>query len=189
MNKIVILLAGLLFTCLGAAQSLYDEGNFQSLVADKKAFRVGDPITILVVESARAESRAGTGSERGTNISASVSDSISSHSAGLGIGASSGGDAVTKRTGFLSAQLSVVVYKKDQNGLLYVKGEQSIIINGEEQKIQIDGAVRNEDVSRDNSVLSNRLLNAKIEFAGEGVVGNEQDTGVVYKVLSWLGLL
>jgi len=173
----------------GLTESLYEETNYQSLVADKKAFRVGDSLTVLVVEAARAESRAGTGSEMGTSINASASDNISNHNAALGINGSSGGDAVTSRHGFISAQLAVSVMSIKPNGMFSVQGEQTIVINGEEQKIMISGSVRQEDISRENTILSNRLTNAKIEFSGDGVVGEAQDTGIFYKVLQWLGIM
>ena len=171
------------------AENLYDEKSFQSLVADKKAFRVGDSLTVVVVEAAKAESRAGTGSENATNISASTDDNLVNQSYGINLGAASGGDAVTSRHGFLSAQLAVSVIAVNDNGLLKVKGEQTIVINGEEQKIMISGAVRKEDIGKDNTVLSNRLTNAHIEFSGDGVVADAQDTSVIYKIFQWLGLI
>lgn len=176
-------------TNFSMAENLYNEATYQSLVADKKAFKIGDSLTILVVEAAKAESRAGTGSEMGTNMRAGVSDSVSTHNVGLGIGSSSGGDAVTSRHGFLSAQLAVTVMAIDNNDLFDVSGEQTIIINGEEQKIVITGKVRRMDISKNNTILSNRLTNAKIEFSGDGVVGEAQDTGIFYKVFQWLGLV
>jgi flagellar L-ring protein FlgH len=171
------------------AESLYDPKSFQSLVADKKAFKVGDALTVMVVESARAESRAGTGSENSSKIGLGVQDTIVSKNVGFNVGGSSGGDAVTSRHGFLSAQLAVVIREIDPNGILYVVGEQTIIINGEEQKIMISGGVRQEDIATNNTVISSRLTNAHIEFSGEGVVGEAQRTGVFYQVFQWLGLI
>lgn len=191
-NKFInslLLLGCLMMSAHSLAESLYEESTFQALVADKKAFKVGDSLTVLVVESARAESRAGTGSNMGTNINANVSDTVSSHNAGLGVGASSGGDAVTSRLGFLSAQLAVTVTEIDPSGMLKVTGEQTIVINGEEQKIVISGSVRQEDISKNNTLLSNRLTNAHIEFSGDGIVSKAQDTGIFYKIFQWLGLM
>ncbi len=172
-----------------SAESLYNEKSFQSLVADKKAFKVGDSLTILVVEMARAESRAGTGSENNTTIRANASGNSTTIKNGLGISAASSGDAVTSRHGFVSAQLAVSVISVDINGQLNVSGEQVIVINGEEQKIVISGLVRKEDINKDNTILSNRLTKAHIEFSGDGVVADAQSKSIFHKIFSWLGLV
>lgn len=46
------------------AQSLYDEATFKALTADHKAFRVGDVLTVQVVENAMATANADTGTQR-----------------------------------------------------------------------------------------------------------------------------
>lgn len=173
----------------GHSESLYDAAKYQSLVSDNIAFKVGDTVTVVIVESAKAESRAGTGSEKNTSINAQVNDSVSSHKAGLGIGAATSGDAVTSRVGFLSAKLTVRVIEVTDSNLLKVQGEQSIIINGEEQKIMVSGAIRRQDIDNNNTILSNRLTEAKIEFAGEGVVSDAQKSNVFYQLFEWLGVI
>lgn len=171
------------------AENLYEESSFQALVSDRKAFRVGDSLTVIVVEAAKAVSRAGTGSESSTDIAAGSKDNDLIQSGSFSLGAQSGGDAVTSRHGFLSAQLAVTVTALNSNGQLEVAGEQTIVINGEQQKIMISGNVRKSDISKDNTIASNRLTNAHIEFSGDGVVGKAQDTSIFYKVFQWLGLI
>ena len=52
------IVAGLfLWQSLAAAQSLYDEKTFVPLTADRKAFRVGDLLTVQVFETASAYAR------------------------------------------------------------------------------------------------------------------------------------
>ncbi|HRI55574.1 MAG TPA: flagellar basal body L-ring protein FlgH, partial [Anaerolineae bacterium] len=46
------------------AQSLYEPGAYQSLAADHKAFRIGDVVTVQVIENASAAANADTGSRR-----------------------------------------------------------------------------------------------------------------------------
>ena len=43
------------------AESIIDVENYQGLTSDKRSFRVGEPLVILVVEATVAESSAGTG--------------------------------------------------------------------------------------------------------------------------------
>ena len=53
-----------------------------------------------------------------------------------------------------------------------MQGQQGLVINGEEQSISVEGTLRTEDIDSDNTVLSNRLTNARIEFTGEGIVSD-----------------
>lgn len=172
-----------------ATGSLFTESEYKPLYADKRAFRVGDSLMILISESAKAESKAATGSERDTSISASARDSINQVGVGLGVGAGSSGDARTARQGFLNARLAASVVGKTDIGHLVIRGEQSIVINGEEQKITIFGKVRPEDIHKDNTIPSFRINEAKIEFSGDGVVSDAQKSGIVYRILSWLGVI
>ena len=74
-------------------------------------------------------------------------------------------------------------------GDLIVKGEQHITVNHEDQVITLQGVIRPEDVSADNSILSTRIANAKIIYTGQGSVTESQKHGFIYKFLSFLGLV
>tara|TARA_B100000745_G_C20103541_1_gene377559 strand:- start:148 stop:723 length:576 start_codon:yes stop_codon:yes gene_type:complete len=186
------LLASLLWLGVASAvvaESLYDEASYRPMVADKRASRVGDSLTVLIIENASAQTSAGTDSSRSVDLGATVSDTISEHRVSSGISGNRAGDASTARQGRLKGQLTVTVKEITENGRLRVGGEQLIVINGEQQKIGIEGYVRSEDVSSDNTILSVRLSDAKIEYTGEGDISDTQRKGIIAKALSWLGLL
>lgn len=171
------------------AENLFNEKEFQSLTADKKAHRIGDTVTIMIVERATAESRAATGTQKSLEIKGSASDQHNFPKVGVGIGMQSSGDAVTRRNGFVSGQITVTVLNVNDLGHLVVKGQQQIVINGEEQSIKVQGTLRQEDIQANNTVLSTRLTNAQIEFIGAGIVSDTQKRGLIASIFNWLGIL
>ncbi|MEW8119974.1 MAG: flagellar basal body L-ring protein FlgH, partial [Candidatus Thiodiazotropha sp.] len=108
------------------------------------------------------------------------------HDATLGIGNDSSGGGTINRTGRLMASVSVTIEKILDNGEMVVKGEQSIEFNNENQFIHVEGRVRPEDISAENTVLSTRLADAKIRYVGEGLLGRSQEPGLVTKFFNWI---
>ena len=183
--------AAILLTAIPSIQAadLFDPDNYRNMAVDQRAFRVGDSVTLVIVENAKAKSSAGTGGDKRFSLSADSADVINSNSASANIGAASRGDASTTRHGFLTAQLSLTVVGKNPYGNLIVSGEQKIAINGEEQEIIVNGVLRPEDIDRNNRALSTSLSSADIQFTGEGTVGSAQSHNIFYNVLTWLGIL
>lgn len=172
-----------------ASNSLITPDQYRGIAADRRAYRVGDTLTVIVVEAAQAEAQADTGANRQTQVQGSAQNWTGTHTLGLGIGGSTDGAGKTSRQGVLRAELSVRVTAVEPHGLLRVRGNQTITINGEQQKIAIKGLVREDDISADNTIESNRLSDASIEFVGKGDVSNSEKENVLYKVLNWLGLI
>lgn len=172
-----------------SAESRIDVNNYRALTSDRRAYRVGEPVVVLVVESTSAESAAGTGARSDTGITGQMYDSVSDHEAGLGIGGHSDGAGQTTRRGRAFTQLSTRIEETLPNGLLRIAGEQNLVVNGENQRIVIRGIVRAEDINKDNTLLSNRIADASIEIAGDGVIDDAQRQNIIYRVLSWLGLV
>jgi flagellar L-ring protein precursor FlgH len=171
------------------AGSLIDPDHYRGVAADRRAFNVGDSLTVLVLESAQAESKAATGLSDQTALGVNASDPAGSHNLSLGVSGSDDGSGQTARQGQLRAQIGVRVVKVEPHGQLRVRGTQNIVINGESQKITLDGLVRSEDIAPNNTVLSTRLSDAHIEFTGEGVVSDTQDQSIFYRLFHWLGLI
>jgi len=172
-----------------AQESLISTDTYRGIAADRRAYRVGDILTVNVLEAARARSSANTDAGSDLRISASASTPGYRGAASAGLGASSAGGAETSRAGELRTQLSVRVLEVLADGTLAVEGAQSLIINGEDQRITLSGLVRPEDIRADNSLWSHRIANARVEFSGSGVVSESQRTSIVYRVLKWMRLL
>jgi len=172
-----------------SAQSLYDEKSYRPLTADNKAFRVGDVLTVQVVENSAASANADTGTRRSNNMSAQIDrPRLGPTSVGVSVSGDFDGGGKTARAGKLLAQLSVTVREILPNGDLRVSGEQLLLINEEQQRIDLEGRVRPQDISDGNVVVSSRLADAKINYVGQGDVADRQKPAWWRKVFDWLGL-
>ncbi|HCB15275.1 MAG TPA: flagellar basal body L-ring protein, partial [Gammaproteobacteria bacterium] len=66
------------------------------------------------------------------------------------------------------------------NGNLAIRGEKMLTLNQGEEVVQISGVIRPEDIQTDNSILSSQVADAKITYAGNGVLADAN-------TVSWLG--
>ena len=174
---------------VASAQSLYDEKTFRPLTADNKAFRVGDVLTIQVIENASASANADTGTRRANNVTAQLSrPKLGPVAVGIATSGDFDGGGSTARTGKLLAQLSVTVREVLANGDLRVAGQQLLLINEEQQRIDLEGRVRPQDISDGNVVVSSRLADARINYVGLGDLADRQRPAWWRKVVDWLGL-
>jgi len=172
-----------------ARQSLIDPATFRGPAADQRAHRVGDLLTVLVLETTRARSQAATGSDRGTDLGVDFSSPSAQYQAELGVRNKTKGAGETTRVGELRAQITVRIIAIEANGVMRISGSQSLIVNKEEQQINLSGLVRQEDISAVNTVWSSRIAEADVSLAGKGVVSAAQRRNVISTVFAWLGLL
>ena len=171
-----------------ATGSLWPADDHVFFYADKKALRVGDIITVRIVESAQASNTADTDLSRSSSANASFStffgkkkflnlfklgeDLLTTSSENNHQGAGS-----TTRSGELTATMTAVVRDVLPNGNLVVQGTREVLVNYEQQIITLTGIVRPLDVDRDNVVLSTQLADASITIGGLGVVADKQRSG------------
>lgn len=172
-----------------AQESLIDPGSYRGIAADRRAYRVGDILTVNVLEAARARSSAATDANSDVRVRASGATNGFRGAASGALSAGSTGGAETSRAGELRTQLSVRVVEVLPDGMLAIEGMQSLVINGEDQKIMLSGLVRPEDIRTDNSLWSHRIADARVEFSGTGVVSQSQRQSLIYRTLKWLRLL
>ena len=171
-----------------ATGSLWPADDHVFFYADRKALRVGDIITIRVIENASANNAADTDLSRTSSIEAGFStffgkqkflnlfklgdDLVKSTSDN-----SNKGSGATTREGQLTATITAVVKQVMPNGNLVIQGTRAVAVNHEEQYITITGVIRPLDVSRDNVVLSSQVADANIAIGGSGVVADKQRSG------------
>ena len=172
-----------------APGSMIDPDRYLGLAADRRAHEIGDTLTVVVTETARATASAGTDADNDVRLAGSVQTKHASHAIGLGLSGSDTGTGATSRAGTLQAQLAVRVVSIEGDGMLRIHGEQVVVINGEKQHFSLTGLVRAQDISASNTILSNRISEASIEFAGAGDVSSAQRRSLIYRITKWLGLL
>jgi flagellar L-ring protein precursor FlgH len=158
-----------------------------SLFADQKGHKVGDILTVLIVETTQAQKSTLTKTKSGTQNTASSSGRLDFLKVwDLDAQNQSDGEGSTQRSGTLQARITVRVTEIDANGFLIVEGTRSVKVNGEEEKITLHGAVRPKDVSSDNTVLSTFLADATIDYTGQGVLANAERPGIITRVFNWI---
>jgi flagellar L-ring protein precursor FlgH len=175
-------------TAAATQQSLIDPATFRGPAADQRAYRVGDVLTVVVLEATTARSQAGTDSDRSTDFTASLTNSHLPYNTHLGLDGKHSGVAETTRVGQLSAQITVRVTGIEPNGMMRVSGKQLMVINGEHQSITLSGLVRTEDISATNTIWSYQIADADVSVAGQGSVSEAQRRSLVTRILGWLGL-
>ncbi len=161
------------------------------LFSDRKARRVNDIITIKVVESATAKKKAATKLSKQNEVGAGISglvgleDLLARYNPNMELGSMIDakhnskftGSGETERSGKLVATISAVVTEVLPNGNLAIEGRKEIQVNDETQILVITGIVRPDDIASDNSVLSSRIAQTRIQFIGKGVATSRQRPG------------
>jgi flagellar L-ring protein precursor FlgH len=179
------------------SESLLEREGYRPLVSDQRALRPGDNLTVLITESAVASTTAKTTTNKEGTVSAALAANATRNGNSYGRALSGSADltedfkggGTIERTGKLLARLTVLVEAVEPNGTLVVRGEQDIVVNEERQRIAVSGRVRPQDIGTDNTVLSTRLSQARIEMTGQGLLAEKQKPGILTRFLDWLGIL
>jgi flagellar L-ring protein precursor FlgH len=181
-----------------------DNAPLGDLYADPKARRVGDVVTIKIVESSSATNNADTNTGRNTSLQASIDSFLGLEKkytdpsspnykayprinpfgkVDANFDSTFKGSGSTSRSGDLTAYVTARVSGVMPNGDLHVQGFREIRVNHENQIISVEGFVRSRDISAENVVLSTYLADARITYSGTGIVNDKQRPGWLTRVL------
>jgi flagellar L-ring protein precursor FlgH len=184
-----------LLACLAAgaaapavADNLYKPNTYQALASDVRARRAGDLITVMVYENASASSTADTSAGRDASVSVGLNRATKAIAGGLTTTNTMDGRGRTQREGKVVAQITVTVKEVGANGDLLIAGEQMLEINDEKQRIFVEGRIRPQDIMENNAVLSTRIANARIRYAGQGDLSDHQRPAWWQRFLTWFGV-
>lgn len=166
--------------------SLYSEATYQSLVEDHRAKFLGDTLTVLIHEAATAVSKADTDTDKNSKISVRASDTHNTVGGDFRGSSEFDGGGVERRSGEVIGKISATVEAILPSGELFVRGEQVISLNNETQTIFLEGRVRPQDISADNTILSTRLADSNIKFQGDGLLSRKETPGLISRALEWL---
>lgn len=155
-------------------------------LSDRLPLRVGDIVTVLIDESTVAQERV----TRVASSDRSLDLAVGADLGPIGSGSASGATALdgssrdvgdATRTGDFVAVLSVRVTSVEPNGVVHIEGTKAVTIDGREQEFQLSGALRSQDVSASNVVLSSRLADAQVVYNGEAI---DPKRGIIGKIIS-----
>ena len=161
------------------ANALWRPGS-RAFFKDQRAAQVGDIVTVLVTmndsaDFSNATTTTRTGSESAgmpnlfgmeallpkTIVDPSKLVTSSSTNANTGTGQIKRAEAVTLR-------LAGVVTQVLPNGNLVISARQEFRVNTELRELQVSGVIRPQDIASDNTVLHDRMAEARIAYGGRG---------------------
>lgn len=163
-----------------------------SLYTDMRAQKVGDLITVLIVESASAQNAVKTDVKKSSQFDLDAGpgfgslDMIPLFGASGTSSNSSNNQGGTARSGQLRAQMTVQVAGVRPNGDLVIEGTRMIGINSDKEMLTLTGVVRSEDVSPENSIYSYQIADAQITYRGKGAAANGGKPGWIMRFLNWV---
>ena len=194
-NTRTTLIAFLSMAALAGAQAL---PRTYSLYTDKKAKRAEDVITVLIVENAKAsnDTKSATDKSQDAGVDLKALNVTWPNAPANGItpavGFSGGvhqkynGQGTTTREGEVKATLSARIVAVYDNGNLLIEGNKEVEVNNEKEILRVSGIVRPEDISSDNTVLSEKIADARIQYTGTGDNHQAARPGLLARFFNWI---
>jgi len=175
--------------------SLWREDSSRSMVADRRAQKVGDILTILVQENSTASKDNSTKTSKSSSVDAAVNTFFYSPTASTlltkegtlpamrfqGRQDFTGGGKINNSEQ-ITARIAVRVIDVLPNATLLIEGRKHTSFSGEKQEVVLRGSVRSEDVTANNTVFSYNVADASIQFFSKGTVSDNQRKGWLMKI-------
>jgi flagellar L-ring protein precursor FlgH len=176
--------------------SIYQSGYEMIWFEDIVARRVGDLLTVTLVENTQANKSATTSTSKSTELSMAnptlfgstpqfntpgIIPLASNRDNSLAFELSSSGDfqgdGSSTQSNALSGNITVSVVEVLPNRSLYVRGEKRIGINQGYEYVRLSGIVRPQDITPQNTVESTRIGDPTISYVGEGALADANSMG------------
>jgi flagellar L-ring protein precursor FlgH len=169
--------------------------NTPDVIEDSRSRRLGDLVIVSIEEAADASDSAQTKTSKKSSVNAGMSnflgmlEKLAKRHPNLDTSTlvkaffetSFQGDGKTTRAGNLTATIPCQVKNVLPNGDLFIEGTKTIQINAEETHLYLSGVVRPYDIDMSNTVASGRVLDARIDFSGRGVISDKQSPGLLHR--------
>lgn len=151
------------------------DAGYAPLYLGNRARAVGDPITIMLVESVETSKSAGSNTSRSGGFSllppaTGPLSFIDPESVKMSGGSNFKGSGSAGQESSLSGQVSVTIAEVRSNGTALVRGQKLLELSQGEEWVQFSGIVRLSDLDQDNRILSSRVADARIIYSGKGAV-------------------
>lgn len=163
------------------------------LFDDDKARRVGDILTVLLVERTQARKSAATTASKESNVELQnptllgipvTRNGTPIFNATVDGSRSFDGQGDSAQSNELDGSIAVTVAEVLSNGNLRIQGEKWIRINHGEEYIRLQGIVRPVDIGPDNSILSTQIANVQVAYGGTGALADSNQPGWLTRIFS-----
>lgn len=171
-----------------------------ALTDDGKARRIGDIVTIVIVETASASKQASTATGRSSELNAGIPNFLGletskiltsnfsdlSNLLNASAGSSYSGSGSTSRKETLNATITAKVIDELPNGNLKIEGRRNVRVNNEDQIVTVRGTIRPRDITPDNTINSVYVADAQISYSGEGIISSRQKPGWLMNFIDYI---
>lgn len=156
--------------------------GYAALHEGTRARRVGDPLTIVLVERTSASKSAGSQLDSGGGFSLTPPTTgalslFKQSDASVSGNRNFKGAGSADQSNALSGEVSVTVAAVYPNGTMLVQGQKRVTLNRGDEFIQIKGIVRATDIDANNRIASTRVADARIAYTGKGDVARASRQG------------
>ena len=166
------------------ANALWRSGS-RAFFKDQRAAQVGDIVTVLVRMNDNANLKNVTSATRASSETAGMPNFFGVESiipktvtASSLLSASSGnsntGTGQIQRNEAVTLRLAGIITQVLPNGNLVVAARQEFLVNSELRNLQVTGVIRPQDIASDNTVLHDRMAEARIAYGGRGQLTDVQ---------------
>jgi len=170
------------------ANALWRQGS-RAFFKDQRAAQVGDIVTVVVSMTDSAQLNNVTTLTRASGEQAGVPD-FAGLTSRLGLTAivdpsklvslsssnSNVGNGQIQRNEAVALRLAGVITQVLPNGNLVVAARQEFVVNSELRELKVTGVIRPQDIASDNTVLHDRMAEARIQYGGRGEMTELQTT-------------
>lgn len=179
------------------------ETSANLLFADTKAKDVGDIVTIQLEENFQSSNAATTDISKDSEIDLGVTTILGlpndfgrddflqlgnpfDPSVQAESSRSTNGAGTTTRGGSMTGTLAAVIKEELPNGIFRIEGRRAVTVNNEDQTMIITGLIRRVDIGFNNTISSNDIADANINYTGKGVISDEQNVGWLMRFFAWV---
>ncbi len=169
--------------------AIYQSGYDMRLFENLAAARVGDILTVTLVENTQAKKKADLDAQKDNSISVTAptlwgiaSKALFGHDLETSLKSKHKfqGQGEANQSNSLTGNISVTVVDVLPNGNLKIRGEKRVSLNDGNEYIRLSGIVRPQDITVSNTVSSTKVADATIMYTGDGSVADASKLG-------WLG--
>ncbi|MFZ2404032.1 MAG: flagellar basal body L-ring protein FlgH, partial [Methylobacter sp.] len=163
------------------------------LFEDQTAKRIGDVLTITLLEKTQAKKADDLSTQKDTQMSVTAPSLYTlgasmltgkDISANLEANRQFTGKGAADQSNSLSGNISVTVVDVLPNGNLSVRGEKRVTLNQGDEFVRLSGIVRPVDINSANIITSDKVADVTIMYVGEGAMADASKMGWLARIMN-----
>jgi flagellar L-ring protein precursor FlgH len=178
--------AGTVAAAPASQGAIYQRTYYAALFENPTARRVGDLVTVRLVERTTAAKSATTSTSKSTRSQIPgpiiggrpvTVNGVPILETDVGSEHEFEGEGDSQQSNRLDGSIAVTVVSRLPNGNLLVRGQKWLQLNQGREFVRIEGVIRPIDLEPDNSIPSWKVADARIAYGGKGVLNEANSMG------------